>query len=231
MQTSLNPLQFEAFLQSTVGVMWSFAIVALVTASGWVLKIWLEYWKGRSLHDQQTRYQMGRDLLASRFESFEALWAHMQDLAKYSTRSFAAQDAQQLADRLSGWYFSAKGGMYLTAGTRSCYFALQRLLVVAGQAPDWHTKRRPPEPETLFRERFLTATDAPRFGPDAPIHERPEVWRQFCEAGLSNRLAELARSEDPDRGDAVFAALQQASSVLRSSLAAELQSRLDVERP
>lgn len=229
MDTSLSPVQFEAFLQSTIGVMWSFAILAIVTAAGWLVKIYLEYWKGRKLHDQETRYQMGRDLLASRFESFEDLWARMANLAIYTSTPFDAGDAKALADDLSAWYFSAKGGLYLTVATRNFYFALQHLLVETGRRPDWRCPRRPSDPRALFDSTF--GANGLKFNLSAPTAVPADAWQRYCETELTAELLELVESQDAESGARIYAALQQVSSVLRSNLAAELQSRLDVDRP
>jgi hypothetical protein len=58
----------------------------------------------------------------------------------------------------------------------------------------------------------------------------PAKWRLVC--GLvADKLESLVKSADSGAGEPIYAAIQQVASVLRTNLAHELRSRLDVEWP
>jgi hypothetical protein len=199
------------------------------------------FWK---IHSDLTRmrveiaYQLNRDLLARRFDSYGELWSRMQTLALYAGSGFGPSDARSLGEKLSEWYFSAHGGIFLTKRAREFYFALQDLVQVASALPGWHCARRPATPEDIFILLLteLGADDA--CAREAALHlsrHEPEAldedrWRRACRS-VAGKLGPLAQHPDPEAGQAIFASLQQASSILRSHLTFELRSRLDVKWP
>jgi hypothetical protein len=58
----------------------------------------------------------------------------------------------------------------------------------------------------------------------------PEGWRRVCRS-VSDKIESFVKESNPKAGEVIYAAIQQVSSVLRTNLAHELRSRLDVEWP
>lgn len=179
--------------------------------------------------------QVTRDLLNKRFDAYGRLWAQMQPLAAYSDDLLSPPKAAQLSEALSAWYFSANGGMFLTAKAREFYFALQDMLQAASELKGWKCTRRPDDVKGKFRH-FLAAAlsnSAVAFDPsrlDQPQTIDATQWRNVCRVA-AQRLKSLPTTGGPEASDTVFAAVQQVSSALRSVLAHELQTRLELHVP
>jgi hypothetical protein len=207
------------------------ALIVLLTGSV-LFKLSADFAKLRT--DLQT--QSTRDLLNKRFAAYGELWAKQRPLAIYSTAPLSSRSAGELAECLSEWYFSANGGMFLTTRARNFYFALQDLLEAAARLTRWQCDRRPADPEEIFRDfvRGLLAEDKeiPLKIRDLEAPERMDsrAWRKLCKA-IGKRFQSLDRAEDSESADLIFAALQQASSFLRTNLVDELHSRLQTRVP
>jgi hypothetical protein len=181
--------------------------------------------------------QLTRDLLNKRFDAYGRLWAEMQPLAAYSDDLLSPAKAGQLGEALSRWYFSAAGGMFLTTRAREFYFSLQDLLQAASELEGWKCTRRPEDAKSTFRHFLAEALAAgqPAIALDPAGLDRPETldasqWHAACRVA-ARRLRALPTTGGPEVSDTVFAAVQQVSSALRSVLAHELQTRLEVHVP
>ena len=194
----------------------------------------------------EMRYEVNRDLLARRFEAYGALWSRTSPAAIYTAKEFGPDQVSDFKEELSRWYFAEKGGLLLTTRARGFYFALQDFLTHLGNLPGWHCPHRPSQADT--KERFArllkdVAAREPKLQEQANLVQTtpekldPDTWKQISTlvaAGLSEAVQRAAKAGDAAReevGKDICAAVQQVSSVLRSKLAAELRSRLDVERP
>jgi hypothetical protein len=181
------------------------------------------------LERQRLQHQATQEL---RFESYKNLWAQMRPLAIYDDSPINRQAMECLSTQLSDWYFSADGGLMLTSHSRELYFALQGLVrgVTSANTPDWEAER-PPKPEETFKAvlKQKKLPDALRFmryadeGTPSDWHGRKLVrlahkWRTDV-VSLKDGWDEL----DPGKR---FAVLQQVSSMLRTSLTYEVESRL-----
>lgn len=166
-----------------------------------------------------------------RFTSYGLLWAKMRPLAIYDDSPIDRETMAVMSKELSGWYFSANGGLMLTTHNRDLYFALQDLVTVVAQTKENWKAERTLEAKTVFdevvRRRHLTAAQRmigyldnakPEDWPSAKLEEMVEGWRNDV-AELAKAWAELGNTER-------FAVLQQVSSVLRTGLAKDVESRL-----
>ena len=180
--------------------------------------------------------QMASNLLDQRFKAYEELWTKLGKLALYSTDRLSASDAEALRNTLSSWYFSAQGGMYLSARARDFYFALQEALNAASQLKTWVCSHRPSDPSALaegFLSSVLADSDYSDFDPatlDDPLRMKHGLWLEVCKCA-AERLKTLEPADQSPNNEVVFAFLQQVSSALRTVLAADLQSRLDLNVP
>jgi hypothetical protein len=197
----------------------------------------------------EMRYEVNRDLLARRFEAYGALWSRTSFAAIYTAKEFGPDHVTEFKERLSSWYFTEKGGLLLTTKARGFYFALQDFLTHLGDLSGWHCPHRPSQSDTKVRfARLLKDVVArePQLQEQVNLVQTtpetldPEIWKHICKqvaVGLADavqRVTTKAGEGDATRdevGRDICAAVQQVSSVLRSKLAAELRSRLDVERP
>ncbi len=201
-------------------------------------------------------YEVNRDLLTKRFEAYGALWAKMQRLALYAGKPFGRTEVRALERDLSDWYFSATGGLLLTAEAREFYFALQDTLSAASVLPDWSCQERPAKAFEIFVDflagvaakeaRRVTAAGAASQSKEAheggfehcvrliehkePESMRPEDWRNACRA-VAQELESLARLGTREACEKIYCAVQQVSSILRTRLAFEVRSRLAVKLP
>jgi len=181
----------------------------------------------------QAAYQVNRDLLSKRFQTYGALWTHMQPTAVYTATKFGPSDATEFSESLSKWYFSDNGGLFLSTRARDFYFSLQDLLRAVGRLPGWCCDERLAPPQEVFSELLRSLPPKDRYeGIDLKRPETldPERWRRLCES-LSAALESLIKDSNPKAGEVIFASVQQVASVLRSNLTHELRSRLDVEWP
>jgi hypothetical protein len=152
-------------------------------------------------------------------------------LAIYDDAPISRETMKDMSTKLSDWYFSANGGLMLTSHNRDLYFALQDLLRrVAESEADWEAERiRAPREtfEAILERRGLTRARAliehldkasPKNWPSDDVEELAHAWREDV-VSLATDWAEINRSER-------FAVLQQVSSVLRTGLANDVESRL-----
>jgi hypothetical protein len=79
------------------------------------------HWKVR----KELEAEYDKDLRAKRREVYAALWKLLQPLAKYSPPGeLTTESFKRLSVELRQWYFEV-GGLYMSAGTRDAFFALQ----------------------------------------------------------------------------------------------------------
>jgi hypothetical protein len=183
-------------------------------------------------------YQLNRDLLSKRFEAYGDLWSRMHDTAIYTTTGFSPTEATDLLKKLSEWYFSATGGILLTTRARDFYFSLQDLVRAVGGLSDWKCDQRPSQPRMVFARllRDLDLKDQQLVEQvDLVLQGQAELldsakWRLVC-GSIADKLVSLVNSSNEEAGEVIYAAIQQVASVLRTNLAYELRSRLDVEWP
>lgn len=188
---------------------------------------------------EQTR---GTERQELRFESYGKLWAEMRPLAIYDDTRINGRTVDEMLKKLSGWYFSATGGLMLTSHNRELYFALQDLFRTVAAKTDWEAERTP-QPRRVFEgvlERARSDTTDPsreealgaakeliehldavdvRHWPDAETEAKVRRWRSKAVPEMETLWAELDNCER-------FAVLQQVSSVLRTGLSYDVESRL-----
>jgi len=182
----------------------------------------------------QAVYQVNRDLLSKRFQTYGALWTCMQPTAIYTATKFGPNEATEFSESLSKWYFSDNGGLFLSSRVRDFYFSLQDLLRAVGRLPDWRYEERLADPRKVFGELLQSLPPEDQYqGIDLNRPETldPKRWQNLCRS-LPAALSSLIKNSNPKAGgEVVFATVQQVASVLRSNLTHELRSRLDVEWP
>jgi hypothetical protein len=203
----------------TIGLLGFLALLAILSTVRELARIWLDVARQRS-----------SDLLSRRFTAYGLLWSQMNELAIYSSIPFDEKVAQSVRDRLSAWYFSADGGMLLSATARDFYFGLQRVLRKFSDAAI-RALPRDNEPQVEFRKLLNSHSSMSPRCVAAHNDDRPErmpgaSWLRLCEVLADDVLSELTKN--PLRGsELAFCVAQQVSSALRSRLAFEVQSRLD----
>jgi hypothetical protein len=177
---------------------------------------------------EQTR---GTERQELRFTSYGVLWKEMRPLAIYDDSPVNRDTMKDMSKKLSDWYFSANGGLMLTSHNRDLYFALQDLVSRAGSArADWVAERTA-NPRKVFeavlkREEldnaraFMKDLDeaSPQDWPSADLEDTAHAWHEDV-GSLAAGWAEI------DGGER-FAVLQQVSSVLRTGLTYDVESRL-----
>ncbi len=197
------------------------------------------FWK---LHSDLTKVrvemaqQMNRDLLAKRFAAYGELWSRMRPTAVYTRSGFGPDEARAYSESLSDWYFSPSGGLFLTRRAREFYFALQDLVQSLGRLPGWHCGERAEKPADVFGD-FMTKLSQSDRGLERvtsllkqPDKLSPEEWRSACKT-VVRRLESLVKESAPGAAQVIYAATQQVSSILRTNLAHEVRSRLDIDWP
>jgi len=194
----------------------------------------------------EVAYQLNRDLLTKRFNAYGDLWSRMEPVSVHTGKEFKPSTVNDLSESLSIWYFSSEGGLLLTERAKAFYLAFQKLLRTVGNISEWTCQDRPNDPEGRFL-KLLKSIDNNKATVEGCLKHleagRPELldpqnWTAACEL-ISTKLQDLfkekqddsVKKEPNDVGEEIYAALQQVSSVLRSNLAYELQSRLDLPRP
>lgn len=177
-----------------------------------------------------------------RIKSYSALWATMDPLAIYEDKKVDPDSMRLLSEELTNWYFNQAGGLMLTSAARSFYFALQDLVRSVSRMPGWEAIRSPDDPRERLRAHFvakskqdlepgkLSQLDAAfevfdmleqintREWPPEGIEARAKGWR-----GAVGLLVEDWLTIEPKDQ---FAVLQQVSSVLRTVLTADVESRI-----
>ena len=165
-----------------------------------------------------------------RFKSYGLLWKELRPLAIYDTRVLDRKSAEELSCRLTNWYFSDLGGLFLTTHVREFYFALQDLLRTVADSPfDWGCER----PLTGHKKMFAELLESRNLKRAAHLltdsEMAPEEWRQTIEqSGKTWRDAinTLAADWNQLTAQQRFATLQQAGSILRTALVSDIESRL-----
>jgi hypothetical protein len=172
----------------------------------------------------------GTERQGLRFTSYGRLWAEMRPLALYDDSPIDQHAMEEMSKRLSNWYFSETGGLMLTKHNRDLYFALQDLVSAVARADQWEAERTDETKarfEHLLQRKHLDAAlrlieylegAKAKDWPSNDLEEMAAAWRRDIRK-LANGWAEL---DGNDR----FAMLQQVSSVLRSGLANDVESRL-----
>lgn len=183
--------------------------------------------------------ELARDLQKSRgterqelrFKSYGALWHELRPLAAYDDEPFDIASVKELRKKLTDWYFADCGGLLLTTGARHFYFALQDLLgAAAHDATPWSADRPPNDQKGVFRallqrrkitramEVFDDILNHEQIDWDAKSSALGKDWRAGVRA-LASMWGELAPTER-------FVAIQQVGSILRTSMANDVESRL-----
>lgn len=195
-----------------------------------------------TLKDAHWSAELARELQKSRgverqelrFKSYGALWKELRPLAIYDRTTIDQQSAGTLFRKLTDWYFSEHGGLFLTPQSRDFYFALQDLLRVTSTLPEHWTADRTRDlegqPEATFRAA-LSARKATEAISVLDYFSRRDFadwqvkavtlgteWRRAVQqlGSAWNGLTEQQR----------FAIMQQVGSKLRSSLVIDLESRM-----
>jgi hypothetical protein len=191
-----------------------------------------EMWPAQLARElQKTRGVERQDL---RFQSYGKLWKELRPLAVYDSTLITKSVVSELSLKLSDWYFSESGGLFLTPQSREFYFALQDLLRLTSKIPEeWGTERSEESVGTqqnTLREvlkligageansilDYFSSSDFKDWQDVAAGHGKH--WREYV------RL--IAASWNTLDAKQRFATLQQIGSILRSSLVNDLESRL-----
>jgi hypothetical protein len=196
---------------------------ATVKELQWPMELARELQKTRGVERQELRYQ-----------SYGALWSKLRALAIYDEAGINSATIRTLSTELSDWYFSPCGGLLLTRQARDFYFALQDLLRTTSELPeDWSVERAgvsEDDPMIVFREVLkqrgqLEANSVFDYFSQGVFDDwqirAPKLasdWR----TGIRRIAATWMDLNEAQR----FAALQQTGSILRTSLATDLESRL-----
>jgi hypothetical protein len=192
-------------------------------------------------------FQLSRDLLGMRYRAYGQLWSRTKATMIYTSEAFGPKTVSDFMESLSDWYFSETGGIFLTTMAREYYFSLQDLVQEVCDFGNWRCYPRPPKPKEHFlklidaldlenglKERLM---DQLKDRPDDQVGVReewhrsidPAEWRKCC-GKVSERLKSLLNEKDLKAGAMVYAAIQQVTSILRTTMVYELGSRVDVER-
>jgi hypothetical protein len=175
----------------------------------------------------------GKERQELRFKSYGALWKELRPLAVYDTTPLDRQAAGTLSLKLTDWYFSDCGGLFLTPEARDFYFTLQGLLQMASRSPEsWSADRleSPEMAQKIFRE-LLTTKDA---GGAIDVLDYfgkgdNEQWRETGSLHgktWKEEMRKIGKEWGALDGRQRFAVLQQLGSKLRSSLSNDLESRM-----
>ena len=201
------------------------AAKATAAQMNWPEHLARELQKTRGVERQELRYR-----------SYGVLWAKLRPLALYDATVMDNASARALSKTLSDWYFSEAGGLMLTRQARDFYFALQDLLrAIGGVAGHWWldwAEAAGTDPPTVLRA-VLARDGGARSGAIAVLdyfaltkfddwQDAAPNYAQAWRTGL-NRIAAAWGDLDPHER---HASLQQAGSILRSSLSIDLESRL-----
>jgi len=187
----------------------------------WPAELARELEKTRGVERQELRYK-----------SYGALWKELRPLAIYDTPVIDKAAVTELSLSLSNWYFSEAGGLLLTSQARDFYFALQDLLRTISNSPhDWVAYRRKNSTgneKELFKgilekRKSQGAIDALEYLDNSPKNWQVEAvvhagyWKADIRV-IANDWLQLT-------GEERWIIMQQVASVLRTSLATDLESR------
>lgn len=184
---------------------------------------------------QELQQVRGSERQELRFKAYGALWAKQRPLALYDTHGVYPGVVRKLSRDLSDWYFSDAGGLLLTGAVRDFYFAFQDLLRLVAAKDDWRAERSTMPAKDIFvqvlkdekRSDALATLDyLDGLGKAGTV---PADWPQ--QAGLHARkwkddVEELGKAWDRLADTERFAVLQQVSSVLRTAMTNDLESRM-----
>jgi hypothetical protein len=180
---------------------------------------------------QKTR---GVERQEQRFKSYGALWKELRPLAIYDAAVIDKKVVSDLSLKLSDWYFSECGGLLLTPQARDFYFALQDLLRTTSTCPgDWDANRS--EESKGDQQSILRAvlTEKSANGAIGVLdylssggfedwqNKAPNLAKEWRK-GINDVAADWNKLDRRQR----FATLQQVGSVLRTTLANDLESRV-----
>src|SRR5262249_1342382 len=129
------------------------------------------------------------------------------------------------------WYFSAEGGLMLTAPVREFYFALQDLLRAITDAGEWRSERHA-EPEAEFKHLTETKHLAGVTEALEGLKNQDRALSVWSRDGtpLAHRwhtgVHQLAADWSHLAPSQRFAVLQQVGSMLRTAMTLDVESRL-----
>jgi len=199
------------------------AAKATIQQLQWPAELTRELQKTRGIERQELR-----------FKSYAGLWTELRPLAIYDPTAINRKAMGELSLKLSDWYFSENGGLLLTPQARDFYFALQDLLRATSRSPeDWEADRSEESEDTLrgmIRDLLAATKSDGALGALDYISARAfQDWEEQAVAlggkwrmGINDLAAVWTRLDGRQR----FATIQQAGSVLRTSLSTDLESRV-----
>jgi hypothetical protein len=198
------------------------AAKATIEELQWPRELARELQKTRGVERQELRYK-----------SYGALWGKLRPLAIYDKAVINRGTVRDLSIELSNWYFSECGGLLLTPQARDFYFALQDLLRSTSELPeDWTVDRAgvsESDPMIAFREVLkqtgaVEATSVLDYFSEGVFDDWQDQAPRLAKAWKAGIKQIAAAWKDLDNRQR-FAALQQTGSILRTSLATDLESR------
>jgi hypothetical protein len=124
------------------------------------------------------------DLRKSRIDTYRQLWSSLQPLAYYGPRSALREvGLRDLSRAMQSWYFG-RGGLFMSAQTRTAYFRLHALLEEGAStaADDGRIDARVAEAvkSQASKLRDAMANDVATRRPPR-IRDRSRLWRRFRE--------------------------------------------------
>jgi hypothetical protein len=124
------------------------------------------------------------DLRKSRIDTYRQLWSSLQPLAYYGPRSALREVGfRDLSRAMQSWYFG-RGGLFMSAQTRTAYFRLHALLEEGAStaADDGRIDARVAEAvkSQASKLRDAMANDVATRRPPR-IRDRSRLWRRFRE--------------------------------------------------
>ena len=169
-----------------------------------------------------------------RFKSYGKLWKELRPLAIYNSSIINREVVDDLSLKLSDWYFSEYGGLLLTPQARDFYFALQDLLQVTSKTPEDWSATRFKESEgghkLIFQEILMEMGSNDAISVLDYFSEGSfQNWREKApDLGKKWRLEvkKIAEAWNSLEENQRFASFQQVGSKLRTTLVADLESRL-----
>ena len=175
----------------------------------------------------------GKERQELRFKSYGALWKELRALAIYDTTPLDKQTTGSLCSKLTDWYFSDCGGLFLTPEARYFYFTLQDLLQKASRfRTDWRADRveSAEMSQKIFRE--LLTSKSSKAAIDVMDYFSKGDYEQWREKGSvqgktwREEMTKIAEEWGTLDEHQRFAVLQQLGSKLRTSLSNDLESRM-----
>jgi hypothetical protein len=200
-----------------------------------LLLLVLGYLVTRSNRRFEEALARGTERQELRFTSYGELWRRMRPLAIYDDSPVDRTTMGDMSKEFSDWYFSSNGGLMLTTFNQYLYFALQGLLALVGAKTEkeWKADRGDGQKEIkdlfkeLLKQKKLDHAQAlvdqigqvkPKDWPGPRLEELASKWGDEV-ASLADGWTELSTRQR-------FAVLQQVSSVLRTGLTKDVESRL-----